>query len=204
MADKRCENGHYIDESWDLCPYCPQDPESEVAVVRPARSRTDVPSAAAAAVPPVPRPLPEPVAVRMAPENDAPAERTVVLRSAENETQPRRYVVGWLVGLNGSARGESFPIRMGRNVLGRDRRADVFVNDEQASSHHADLVFRPEEGRYILMDHNSTNGTYVNEAEIEPRRDLAMRDIVRIGGHRFLFVPLCSGETMWDSEGALQ
>ena len=37
MADKRCENGHFIDESWDLCPYCPADEEeaAEVPVVRP-------------------------------------------------------------------------------------------------------------------------------------------------------------------------
>ena len=37
MADKRCDNGHFIDESWDLCPYCPQDdaePEGALAVVR--------------------------------------------------------------------------------------------------------------------------------------------------------------------------
>ncbi len=36
MADKRCENGHFIDESWDLCPYCPQEAEEpEIAIVRP-------------------------------------------------------------------------------------------------------------------------------------------------------------------------
>ncbi len=66
---------------------------------------------------------------------------------------------------------------MGRNVIGRDRRSDIVINDDQASSHHADLVFRPEERRFILMDHNSTNGTYVNETEIEPRRDLSGKDI---------------------------
>jgi pSer/pThr/pTyr-binding forkhead associated (FHA) protein len=92
---------------------------------------------------------------------------------------------------------------MGRNVLGRDKRADVAVNDEQASAHHADLVFRPEEARFILMDHNSTNGTYVNEAELEPRRDLTGGDVVRIGAHRYLFVPLCAPGRMWDSEGEL-
>ena len=54
------------------------------------------------------------------------------------------------------------------------------------------------------MDHNSTNGTYVNESEIEPRRDLMTRDIIRIGGHRLLFVPLCGDGTMWDLEGVLK
>lgn len=207
MADKRCENGHYIDESWDLCPYCPQAPESEIPVVRPARARTEGPSARStpAAPRPAPRPVSEPIPMRVPADSDSPAERTVVVRGAESEAPTTgRYVVGWLVGLTGSDRGESFPVRMGRNVMGRDKRADITINDEQASSHHADLVFRPEEGRYILMDHNSTNGTYVNEAEIEPRRDLTMRDIIRIGAHRFLFIPLCSEGHIWDSEGELR
>lgn len=131
-------------------------------------------------------------------------ERTVAVQKADSAGQVKRYVVGWLVGLDGPSRGESYPLRMGRNVIGRDRRADIIVNDDQASSHHADLVFRPEERRFILMDHNSTNGTYVNEAEIAPRRDLADRDIVRIGGNRFLFLPLCGDGFFWDDEGALR
>ena len=41
MADKRCENGHFIDESWDLCPYCPaEDNEPEIPIVRPSRFGT--------------------------------------------------------------------------------------------------------------------------------------------------------------------
>jgi pSer/pThr/pTyr-binding forkhead associated (FHA) protein len=54
------------------------------------------------------------------------------------------------------------------------------------------------------MDHNSTNGTYVNDLEIEPRRDLADRDVVRIGSHKFLFMPLCNEGFYWDEEGALK
>jgi pSer/pThr/pTyr-binding forkhead associated (FHA) protein len=132
-------------------------------------------------------------------------ERTIaVARPLDPNAQPKRYVVGWLIGVNASARGESFAVRMGRNVLGRDRRSDIVVNDDQASSHHADLVFRPEERRYILMDHNSTNGTYVNEEEIEPRRDLNTNDVIRIGSHKFLFLPLCREGFYWDDEGALK
>jgi pSer/pThr/pTyr-binding forkhead associated (FHA) protein len=131
-------------------------------------------------------------------------ERTVAAPKVATDAQPKRYVVGWLVGLSGAARGESFAVRIGRNVLGRDRRSDIVVNDDQASSHHADLVFRPEERRFILMDHNSTNGTYVNEVEIEPRRDLVTKDVIRIGSHRFLFMPLCDEAFYWDDEGVLK
>lgn len=133
-----------------------------------------------------------------------PVDRTVAVQKLDPLAAPKRYVVGWLVGLNGAARGESYPVRIGRNVLGRDRRSDIVIGDDQASSHHADLVFRPEERRFILMDHNSTNGTYVNDLEIEPRRDLAANDIVRIGSHKFLFTPLCNEGFYWDEEGALK
>ena len=214
MADKRCENGHFIDESWDLCPYCPAEsaePEAPVPVVRPTRFGAQE-GQRPVAVPPEPprRPtaVPSPptmarrdAAVAVAPE---PVDRTVAVQKLDSVAQPKRYVVGWLIGLNGSARGESFPVRIGRNVLGRDRRSDIVINDDQASSHHADLVFRPEERRFILMDHNSTNGTYVNDLEIEPRRDLATKDVVRIGSHKFLFMPLCNEGFYWDEEGVLK
>jgi pSer/pThr/pTyr-binding forkhead associated (FHA) protein len=132
-------------------------------------------------------------------------ERTVAVpKAVDPAAQTKRYVVGWLVGLNGTSRGESFAIRIGRNVLGRDRRSDIVVSDDQASSHHADLVFRPEERRFILMDHNSTNGTYVNEVEIEPRRDLIGQDVIRIGSQKFLFMPLIQDGFYWDDEGALK
>jgi hypothetical protein len=218
VADKRCDNGHFIDESWDICPYCPPEKgDAEINVVRPNRfdptsnqrppstspDFTRSPSAerrsVVAPAPSIVRPLgPAPVP---APAPD-PVERTMAVQKPD--IQGKRYVVGWLVGLNGTARGESYPIRMGRNILGRDRKSDISVNDDQASSHHADLVFRPEERRFILMDHNSTNGTYVNEHEIEPRRDLAREDVIRIGAHRFLFMPLCQDGFYWDDEGALQ
>jgi hypothetical protein len=226
VADKRCDNGHFIDESWDICPYCPQDAaEPEIPVVRPRA----VEVAAAPAPQPMPRassgaPGSQPGPTRV--PNDtgglrarpssatssavavAPAaamvERTVAAQKMGESQQQKRYVVGWLVGISGPIRGEAFPLRMGRNVIGRDRRSDIVINDDQASSHHADLVFRPEERRFILMDHNSTNGTYVNEMEIEPRRDLIEKDVIRIGSHRFVFSPLCHDGFHWDDEGLLK
>lgn len=192
MADKRCENGHFIDESWDLCPYCPEGSgEVEVPIVRPSRPTAETPH----------RPV---VGAHAAGDPFPPVERTVAAARIDVSAHPKRYVVGWLVGLNGDARGESYPVRIGRNIIGRDRRSDIVILDDQASSHHADLVFRPEERRFILMDHNSTNGTYVNETEIAPRCDLEGADVIRIGSHRLMFQPLIHDGLFWDEEGPLQ
>lgn len=215
VADKRCENGHIIDENWDLCPYCPVVSSKEIPVIVPNRSRAGEgaePSGARPRSGVVPREVPKPThepprsptAVRI--ESPAPTpERTVSSAKIDpSQLAARRYVVGWLIGITGSVRGESYPIRIGRNILGRDRKSDIVIHDEQASAHHADLVFRLDEKRFILMDHNSTNGTYVNEEEIEPRRDLQPRDEIRIASQKFLFFPLCSDTFCWDDEGQLK
>ena len=144
MADKRCENGHFIDESWDLCPYCPVDEnEAEMPIVRPTRFGG---ADAAKPAPVEPEPPPRrPVAVPPPPplrrETSAaavqapPLERTVAVQRNSDAT-PKRYVVGWLIGLNGAARGEAYS--------------------------------------------------------------------VRIGSHKFLFMPLCDEGFFWDDEGALR
>jgi len=183
-----------IDESWDLCPYCPAERgNAAMSIVRPSvvspRLSTEHRNRLEAIE-------------DVAPRTGGPAlvsRTTAVPRVNFGESSKRRYVVGWLVGLNGTSRGESFPIRIGRNVIGRDPRSDVTVGDDQVSAHHADLVFRLDEKRYILMDHNSTNGTFVNEMEIEPRKDLSRLDVVRLGTYKFLFIPL-EGFS-WEDEG---
>lgn len=195
VPDKRCPNGHTIDAAWDLCPFCPPEVSTgKIAVVRPRGADVAAPRAVAepAAPPPIPRTSPQ--------SEPAPVSRTVAVPKADLglAAAPPRYVVGWLIALNGVGRGESHPLRLGKNTIGRDPRSDIVVFDEQTSAHHADLVYRPEGHRFLLMDHNSTNGTYVNDREIEPRCDLAARDIVRVGSHRFLFVPLCDDSFSWD------
>jgi len=207
VPDKRCDNGHFIDESWDLCPYCPAS-RSEPPVVRPRKAdAADEQEQGEEKRPPLkfpePASRPEIIVPRRAEAlPTARPDRTVTVGKAEAAAalSGPRYVVAWLVGLSDGIKGESFPVRSGRNILGRDRKSDIYVNDDQASSHHADLVFRPDERRFIIMDHNSTNGTYVNEREIEPRRDLGIRDIIRIGTHRYLFFPLCGESWSWDNQ----
>ena len=221
MPDKRCENGHFIDASWDLCPYCPAPSVERMSIVRPSAPALDEPqprprTRASGEVPMPPLSSVPPSSYGREPDSAAPTsaplpptQRTIAVPRPDHRVNsphadPPRYVVGWLIAINGPSRGESFPLRVGRNVIGRDRRSDVIIVDDQASTHHADLVFRPEERRFILMDHNSTNGTFVNDQEIEPRRDLTSKDIVRVGTQSYLFFPLCDANLGWDDQGRLK
>jgi pSer/pThr/pTyr-binding forkhead associated (FHA) protein len=62
--------------------------------------------------------------------------------------------------------------------IGRETDNDVVLDDPATSRHHAEIVFR--DGRYVLTDLKSANGTYVNEQRVT-ERPLADGDAIRIG-----------------------
>jgi len=64
-------------------------------------------------------------------------------------------------------------------VLGRDKAADVSIDDEQASRRHARV--RLDGDHAVIEDLDSTNGTFVNGERITGRRALHVGDVVRIG-----------------------
>lgn len=75
------------------------------------------------------------------------------------------------------------------NVLTFGRAPDnqVVLQDQQASSHHAEI--RPDPQGYLLVDVNSRNGTFVNEQRLMPQtpRLLIAGDVIRIGDTRLTY-----------------
>jgi adenosylhomocysteinase len=63
-------------------------------------------------------------------------------------------------------------------VLGREN-ADVVLPDEETSRRHA--LIRPENGKAIIEDLGSTNGTFVNGARIEGATQLRGGEEIRVG-----------------------
>ncbi len=74
-------------------------------------------------------------------------------------------------------------------VLGRDAACAVPLAGEDVSRRHARIV--PDDGGHVLVDLGSTNGTWVNGAEVESRR-LEAGDRIRIGP--FVAAYLAAGE----------
>ena len=64
-------------------------------------------------------------------------------------------------------------------VVGRHPECDIVLDHPTVSRHHARLHFR--DGRWVLHDLDSTNGTSVNRTRIV-RCQLAPGDLVRVGG----------------------
>lgn len=93
-------------------------------------------------------------------------------------------VVGWLVDVDGKQEGQDFRIREGKVSLGAGTGCDVWLDNDFASELHASL--RYEDGKYILTDLDSTNGTRVNGEAIS-RVELADGDRIQIGQTTYVF-----------------
>jgi pSer/pThr/pTyr-binding forkhead associated (FHA) protein len=69
-------------------------------------------------------------------------------------------------------------------TVGRGEDADAQIDDPGMSRVHFALQY--ENGEYVLVDRESTNGTFVNEGRVK-RRQLNDGDVISAGGTRFLY-----------------
>jgi pSer/pThr/pTyr-binding forkhead associated (FHA) protein len=73
--------------------------------------------------------------------------------------------------------GREFPLNPGVNTIGRQD-ADVLVGHPTVSRKHAQLTV--SDGKYILEDVGSSNGTYVGEKKVEPGQPVEVASGVEI------------------------
>ncbi len=66
-------------------------------------------------------------------------------------------------------------------LIGRSTCCDLLLEDRAVSRRHAELFFR--EGRWILIDLDSTNGTYINDEPVQ-RAEVLPGDVVTLGIER--------------------
>ena len=85
----------------------------------------------------------------------------------------------------GPAIGSRYPIEHNPTVLGREDECQIVIDDESVSRRHATI--QEEEDGYTVVDLQSTNGTFVNEARVSTQK-LKDGDYLHIGNciYRFL------------------
>jgi len=156
---KFCANGHQMEDSWQICPYCQKTGfRSGGAEAAKTRLETAPPAAGAAA------------------GAAAVGGRKTVLLSEVRKAP----VVGWFVAMSGEQKGEDFRVRDGQNTLGSAPDCDIVLRDVTVSAHHASI--RHKEDKFVLTDLDSTNGTFLNETAASiAREDLKDNDKVRVG-----------------------
>jgi hypothetical protein len=90
-----------------------------------------------------------------------------------------------VVRSGGGRAGESFHPSAERTRIGRSPDCEIFLYDVTVSRNHAVLIQR--DGRFVVEDQGSLNGTFVNRRRIESAT-LEEGDELQVGKYRMTFI----------------
>lgn len=116
----------------------------------------------------------------MGPELDAPA----AVPSPAGPPSVRQSTRTELVVKRGPDAGVGYAVTQSLTTIGRHRDCDIVLDDGTVSRYHAEL--RRDQGRYVITDAGSLNGTYLNRRPVD-YAELADGDELWIGKFRFVF-----------------
>ncbi len=113
------------------------------------------------------------------------------------------FTVGWLVCIEGPARGSDYRLRAGYNYIGRDIGDIAIRGDQQISrQNHAMIAFDDSDCTYYVGPAAGRNLIKVNGKAVLSPVDLKNFDIISIGSTKLLFVALCGEHFSWNKEPA--
>ncbi len=112
-----------------------------------------------------------------------PLDDTTRMAPAQPAAPDAQSATATLVVLSGSNVGEMYRLEKDQMVIGRGDKVDLRLVDDGISREHARLV--KDEGRVVLEDLGSTNGTYCNGQRVQ-RHPLVEGDKILIGSTTIL------------------
>jgi hypothetical protein len=142
-----------VDAEPPAAPPAPEPAPAPAPIVEAAPEPVNVPEPADELPPPVVTPAPEPI----------------------NLPDTQLIAVGAVIAPDGTRR----PLSDATCTIGRATENSITVPDAQASRRHAEIRF--ENGRHVIADLGSTNGTSVNGERLAAPRVLAHGDQIAIG-----------------------
>jgi hypothetical protein len=167
VACGSCGSG--LQPDWDMCPYCGAAAGAMVQQGYAQQQQNFGPQPAQ----------------QGEPENEG---HTVAINIEDLQGgRQQRNVVGWIVAQNGNHRGHDFRLYDGKNVIGTAADCDIVITDPYLSAKHCTM--RHEDGNFVLIDLDSTNGVYVNQKRVS-KMDLIDNDTIRFGRTEFKFKSL--------------
>lgn len=86
------------------------------------------------------------------------------------------------------------PIPEGRTLIGRARDCHIMLSNTTVSGRHAELINR--DGKVVLTDLNSSNGTYVNSVRVSRSQPVQVNDQIQVGACLFEFIEKGSSGTL--------
>lgn len=109
-------------------------------------------------------------------------------------------VVGWLVCTSGQYFGRSFPLKAGRNFVGRSPHMDVCLSGENSVSRdrHAVIIYEPRGRMFLAQPGDSRELFYLNNKVVLDNEKLNPYDVISIGKVDMMLIPFCTEKFAWE------
>lgn len=118
-------------------------------------------------------------------------------------------VVGWLVAVDGPAKGRDFRVYNGNNSLGRSEACRIYVQDDPEISAkqatHITITYDHKENRYYIVPNPLVRSLVrTQKSPLDPEELLLVptvlepHHIIYVGGSKLMFVPFCNEVFRWD------
>ncbi len=92
---------------------------------------------------------------------------------------PRATANGRLYVRNGHGAPREYRLYKGRTSLGRENDNDIIIDDMDVSRDHGHI--QEQNGHFVIVDHGSTHGTYVNGERVRGQALLMYIDEIMLG-----------------------
>ena len=109
-----------------------------------------------------------------------------------DKAAPAGPVAGWLVVLDGVAKGRDLRLGIGRSFLGLD--AD---GTPVTLSADAPVIDDAEKNAFTLLPGSSQELCYLGEDALLEPQPLTGGEVLRLGGAALQFVPFCGADFHW-------
>lgn len=213
MEFKTCSKGHFYDPSvTSTCPQCaaeanatasPFDFGSTGPVNRVVEDfGATEPIAPMGETAPVSAPMPtsDSWSVQAVPTGTPMQEYGATMPIFPNNVAGFAPVVGWLVCIEGPAKGTDYRIRSGYNYIGRDDNMDICIRGDQhiSGNRHAMVAYDEQEHLFFFGPADGKNIVRLNGKMVMMPMELHPYDKLTVGKTVLSFIPFCGENFTWD------
>ncbi|MDO5145541.1 MAG: FHA domain-containing protein [Eubacteriales bacterium] len=111
-------------------------------------------------------------------------------------------VTGWLVCVRGEEFGKSYPLKSGRNFIGRDCSMDVVIGGDKAISRkcHAVILYDPKSRMFLVQPGTSRELFYLNDKVVLGGEPIGAYEILTVGNTELMLIPCCGEKFTWEEQ----
>ncbi len=203
MEIVRCEKGHFYDaEANTTCPQCAAEAGGGMPTYTQAAMGygATMPAGAMGETMPVNNPS----GLFQQPEQSV----NNGVEDYDGATQPVNMggiagfspVTGWLVCVDGPARGTDYKIKAGYNYIGRGEDMDISIQGDQkiGRERHALIAYDQEEKVFFFGPADGKSIVRLNGKMVMTPMQVNPHDEITIGSTKLLFIPLCGEKFDWN------